>query len=116
MVRRSRRAFCEPGPRCCRPAGHGWLIALACTARGFLRAPREATQHAPDRRGTIGDTPMTGNHRGHTPQGPACMPKTMGSGALAQQVKQGLTLRSVELWCAAGVPFGGQARLAVLGT
>jgi len=70
MVRLSRRAFFAWGPHVRRPLGHGCLVTFAGTSGRLLRTPTQATQHAPDARGTIGDAARL-LHEGRDPfEGP----------------------------------------------
>src|SRR5262249_6553675 len=43
-----------------------------------------------------------------------CIAITMGTRALTQESKQGLTWLGTEFWCAAGMPFGIEAGLALV--
>ena len=58
---------------------------------------------------------MTLNDSGNAAQGPECIAKTMGTSALAQEVKQGMALRGGEFGLTAGMPFDGEPGLTVLG-
>jgi hypothetical protein len=70
MVRLSRRAFFELGPHVRRPLGNGCLVTFAGPSGRFLRTPTQATQHAPDARGTIGDAEMLLNEGRDPFEGP----------------------------------------------
>ena len=59
---------------------------------------------------------MVLNDSSHASQGPEFIAKAMRPSALAQQGKQGLTLRRAEFWFATGMPFGVQTCFPVLVT
>src|SRR5215470_7284221 len=96
MVWPSRWAFWECGPGVGAPLSNGAFIAFSGASRRFLRAPREATQDAPDARRTIRQPKVLGNKGGNAPQGPQFVAIAMGTGALAEESKQGVTLLSAE--------------------
>src|SRR5262245_28969415 len=113
-VHPSRRAFFERGPRGGAPLGNRDLVAFPGASRRFLRAPLEATQDAPDARGTIRHPKVTLNEGRNAPQSPQLIVIAMGPGARAEEVQQALTLLRSQVWCTARMPCGGEARLTLV--
>jgi hypothetical protein len=114
MVRRSRRAFCEVGPRVSRPTGHGLLIALTSPARGFLRTPAQAAQYAPDAGGTRRDAERLVPQGRDPCEGPSLVRIAIRTWALAEQGEQVVPLCQSELGDTARVALRVQPCLTIV--
>src|SRR5262245_55273991 len=79
--------FFKPSPIVCTPLRNDLLIPLPCTACRFLGAAREAAQHVPDARRTIGTAKVAFNDRSDPLKYPEIMTKAMSPGALAQEAE-----------------------------